>query len=291
MADHAGRIGARRRARLRHRPRHGKFRVVGRHRLPGLRAQPPGDRPHRGILPKAGGVVFQLLVQIARSQARKPGDRIAVAGSVQTMAGETGVGRPAVSAAHGHQSPGPAERRVGDGRAFATAGEQQAKQEGGDRAHTPATRARVAGSGNCPAFGGFLNRAGGGDAAVDIREGRRFLAVSLAGVTLAACAETPVRPRQLADADPQRGRNIAERLACAACHQIPGIAWPEGRVGGPLAGFSGRPLIAGRFPNQPDILVQWLRDAPSLAPGTGMPPQDLSPADARDVAAFLYTLE
>ena len=84
---------------------------------------------------------------------------------------------------------------------------------------------------------------------------------------------------------------MAERLACAACHQIPGIDWPKGRMGGSLAGFSERPLIAGRLPNQPDTLVRWLRNAPSLSPGAGMPPQNLSQAEARDVAAFLYTLE
>lgn len=122
---------------------------------------------------------------------------------------------------------------------------------------------------------------------IDVR--RRIAALSLA-VALAGCAETPVLPRQLAGADPERGRVLAERRACAACHQIPGIAWPEGRVGGPLAGFAARPLIAGRLPNRPDVLVQWLRDAPSLAADTGMPPQDLSRAEARDVAAFLYTL-
>ncbi|MCR5880661.1 cytochrome c family protein [Phenylobacterium sp. J367] len=115
--------------------------------------------------------------------------------------------------------------------------------------------------------------------------------MTLAALALAACAEKPVLPRQLAGADPERGRAIAERLACGACHDIPGIDWPKGRVGGPLAGFSSRPLIAGRFPNQPDTLVRWLCDAPSLAPGTAMPPQDLSPSEARDVAAFLYTLE
>ncbi|MCR5875325.1 c-type cytochrome [Phenylobacterium sp. J426] len=124
-----------------------------------------------------------------------------------------------------------------------------------------------------------------------IRERRRFVAMSLAAITLGACAETSVRPRQLAGADPARGRDAAERVVCAACHEIPGIAWPRGRMGGSLAGFGGRPLIAGRLPNQPDILVRWVRDAPSLIPGTGMPPQDLSPAEARDVAAFLYTLE
>ncbi len=61
-------------------------------------------------------------------------------------------------------------------------------------------------------------------------------------------------------------------------------------MGGSLEGFADRPLIAGRLPNQPDILVRWLLDPPSLAPDTAMPPSALSQAQARDLAAYLYTL-
>lgn len=118
-----------------------------------------------------------------------------------------------------------------------------------------------------------------------------IVAMSVAGLALGACMDKSGLPRALAGADPERGRRAAERLACGACHDIPGVAWPRGRMGGPLAGFASRPLIAGRFPNQPDVLVRWLVDAPSLAPGTGMPPQALTAAEARDVAAYLYTLE
>jgi cytochrome c1 len=114
--------------------------------------------------------------------------------------------------------------------------------------------------------------------------------VSIALLALAACADTSDAPRALAGADPDHGRRVAERLACAACHRIPGIAWPQGRVGGSLEGFADRPLIAGRFPNQPDVLARWLRDAPTLDPSTGRPPMPMTAAEARDVAAYLYTL-
>ena len=40
-----------------------------------------------------------------------------------------------------------------------------------------------------------------------------------------------------------------------------------------------------------DVLVRWLIDAPSLDPGTGMPPMPLTQAQARDVAAYLYELD
>lgn len=111
--------------------------------------------------------------------------------------------------------------------------------------------------------------------------------IGLAG--LAACAEKPAY-RTITGADPDRGLALIESRGCGACHQIPGVAWPRGRVGGALAGFADRALIAGRHPNQPDVVVRWLRDPPALSPDTAMPPSNLTETQARDVAAYLYTL-
>jgi len=108
---------------------------------------------------------------------------------------------------------------------------------------------------------------------------------------LCACADKSDAPRPIAGAEASRGLAVIERTGCAACHRVPGVDWPQGTVGGSLAGFADRSLIAGRFPNQPDVLVRWLRDAPSLSPETGMPPMPISDAEARDVAAYLYTLK
>lgn len=113
----------------------------------------------------------------------------------------------------------------------------------------------------------------------------------LALLTLTSCADKSGLPRVIAGADAARGRQVVAQLACAACHDIPGVAWPVGRMGGSLAGFADRPLIAGRFPNQPDVLVRWLTDAPALDPSTGMPPMPMTTAQARDVAAYLYALQ
>lgn len=49
-------------------------------------------------------------------------------------------------------------------------------------------------------------------------------------------------------------------------------------------------MIAGRLPNQPEVMATFVRDAPSLAPDTGMPSMPLTETEARDVAAYLYTL-
>ena len=108
---------------------------------------------------------------------------------------------------------------------------------------------------------------------------------------LGACADKTDPPRRIAGADPGQGLAVIERVGCATCHLVPGVAWPEGSVGGPLTGFAARPLIAGRLPNQPDVLVRWLRDPPSLSPATGMPAMPITESEARDIAAYLYTLD
>lgn len=115
--------------------------------------------------------------------------------------------------------------------------------------------------------------------------------MAVALVSLCACADKTDAPRVIEGADPARGLAVMERVGCATCHRIPGVAWPKGVIGGSLDRFAERPLIAGRLPNQPGTLVQWLRDAPSLSPETGMPPMPITDADARDVAAYLYTLQ
>lgn len=108
---------------------------------------------------------------------------------------------------------------------------------------------------------------------------------------LCACAQKSDLPRQIAGADPTRGLAQIERVGCAACHVVPGVRWPRGTAGGSLAGFGKSPLIAGRLPNQPEMLIAWLRDPPALVPGTAMPPSGLTDRQARDVAAYLYTLD
>lgn len=112
-----------------------------------------------------------------------------------------------------------------------------------------------------------------------------------AALLTAACGQGAVPARTLAGADPERGLAVIRREGCAACHLVPGVDWPHGRAGPSLEGFAARPLIAGRLPNRPDVLTAWLIDPPSLAPETAMPPSSITEAEARDVAAWLYTLD
>jgi cytochrome c1 len=61
-------------------------------------------------------------------------------------------------------------------------------------------------------------------------------------------------------------------------------------VGPPLTMFAHRAYIAGQLPNQPENLVRWIQDPQGVEPGTAMPDLGVTPAVARDMAAYLYTL-
>jgi cytochrome c1 len=88
----------------------------------------------------------------------------------------------------------------------------------------------------------------------------------------------------------RQGKKVIQAYGCGACHVIPGIHAANGMLGPPLDFFSRRTMIAGELPNTPDNLVRWIEDPPSVEAGTAMPKLGLSDDQARDVAAYLYTL-
>ena len=115
--------------------------------------------------------------------------------------------------------------------------------------------------------------------------------VLLALLLLGACDDAPPPPHlQVAGGDAARGRQAMTDLGCGACHRIPGVRNARAMVGPPLDDYAQRGYIAGMLPNRPGNLVAWLRDPPSIRPGTAMPDLGLSDAQARDMAAYLYTL-
>jgi cytochrome c len=89
----------------------------------------------------------------------------------------------------------------------------------------------------------------------------------------------------------RRGRHVIDSYRCGACHTIPGVPHANGVVGPPLMFFSRRTMIAGELPNSTENLVRWIRSPQSVEPGTAMPTLGLSDQEARDVAAYLYTLQ
>ena len=109
------------------------------------------------------------------------------------------------------------------------------------------------------------------------------------GGILAGCGpESAIPARWVRDGDAGRGRAAIERHGCGACHVIPGIRTARGIVGPSLADFARRPYIAGALLNDPLHLLGWLQNPPAVVPGTVMPRLEVTEADARDIAAYLY---
>jgi len=119
----------------------------------------------------------------------------------------------------------------------------------------------------------------------------RTLILLIAVVAITSCDRASGDDRfQITNADPGRGRTAMRRYGCGSCHTIPGVAGALGLVGPPLGGVSQRVFIAGVLPNQPDNMIRWLENPPGIDSKTAMPNMGVTVRDARDIAAYLYTL-
>lgn len=110
---------------------------------------------------------------------------------------------------------------------------------------------------------------------------------------LAACGDRP-QPAYVAapwSGDVENGRLLLRQFGCGGCHIIPGVSAARGRVGPPLAQLGRRAYIAGVLPNTPQQLSNWIVDPQAFQPGTAMPDMGVSPAHARDIVAYLLTLQ
>jgi cytochrome c2 len=115
------------------------------------------------------------------------------------------------------------------------------------------------------------------------------LGAALVGATvLGGC--TPSKAKQPVQGNAEAGVSTITRHACGSCHQIPGVQAANGLVGPPLGGVAARVYLAGHLLNTPDNMLLWLRNPQAVFPGNAMPDMGLSDKEARDVAAYLYTL-
>ena len=111
-------------------------------------------------------------------------------------------------------------------------------------------------------------------------------------ILLAGCNKVSRRDAAaVSGGDPGRGASHISRYGCGSCHTIPGIAGAHGLVGPPLSGIGARQYVAGSLPNEPLNLVHWVRDPHSVNEKTVMPNLGVTPEDATDIAAYLYSLK
>jgi cytochrome c2 len=96
---------------------------------------------------------------------------------------------------------------------------------------------------------------------------------------------------QMTGGDSEMGKLLMTRYGCTSCHEASGIMSARGVVGPSLSGIASRSLIAGKLTNTPDHMILWLRVPQRVSPGSGMPDLGVSERDAKDLAAYLYTLD
>ncbi|MEW6371018.1 MAG: c-type cytochrome [Pseudomonadota bacterium] len=119
---------------------------------------------------------------------------------------------------------------------------------------------------------------------------RRPCALLLCVLALAGCGKGEETAPRVSGGDPRQGQRLMAQYQCAACHEIPEVPGAHGNAGPPLASFGRRSYIAGGIPNLPDELIRWLDNPQAVKPGSPMPDVGVSPAEARHMAAYLYTL-
>jgi cytochrome c len=119
------------------------------------------------------------------------------------------------------------------------------------------------------------------------------LALVVAGGSLAACQREPrgLPPSQHVEGgNPRDGVVALQSYGCDACHIVPGIRTYEATVGPPLDYWGDRVYIAGRLVNNTGNLIRWIQTPQAVDPQNAMPDMAVRAQDARDMAAYLYTL-
>ena len=120
---------------------------------------------------------------------------------------------------------------------------------------------------------------------------KRLMMLASLILPLSACAPRAPRPPWAGfGGDPARGALVIVRGSCGDCHEIPGIQAAHGQVGPPLTHFGRRTVVAGMLPNTPENLTLWIRHPQAVVPGNAMPEAGLTDQQARDAAAYLYSL-
>jgi len=87
-----------------------------------------------------------------------------------------------------------------------------------------------------------------------------------------------------------RGQAAIGKYGCGACHTIPGIQGATATVGPPLTRAAVRQYLGGHLPNSPDNMIKWVQHPQLIDPRNVMPELGVTDQDAKDIAAYLFTL-
>lgn len=117
-----------------------------------------------------------------------------------------------------------------------------------------------------------------------------FVALVIA-IAIMAFYRTPVQSSVVVPGgDAGRGQVYLQAWGCGSCHTITGVAGADGKVGPNLNEVGLHSFVAGHLQNTPDNMIQWIMHPQQVSPGTGMPDTGVPDNVARDMAAYLYSL-
>ncbi len=117
-----------------------------------------------------------------------------------------------------------------------------------------------------------------------------FLVVAAAIFASVPHHEDVMAMQTVPNADPSKAVNAMRAYGCGTCHTIPGVPGAQGMVGPRLDRVATRSFLAGQLPNTPDNLILWIQHPQKVRQGSDMPELGVSDADARNIAAYLYSL-
>ena len=122
-------------------------------------------------------------------------------------------------------------------------------------------------------------------------------AIALFALGLSSCAEKfdYARGSMLTGGDPNAGREKIVLHDCHSCHIIPGIPVNRDARGPALRHWARQATIARKWPNNPENLEDFIEHPERMLHGNSlkheMTMSNVKPGDARDIAAYLFSIE
>jgi cytochrome c len=129
---------------------------------------------------------------------------------------------------------------------------------------------------------------------------KRVLVIAIAVLLvmgLNACSDTfdYAKGAQRTGGDPQAGREKIILHDCHSCHAIPGIPVNRDSRGPALTHWSRQRTIAKQWPNTPENLEDYIEHPDRMLHGKGIKSEitmpNVKPDDAKDIAAYLFSIE
>ena len=114
---------------------------------------------------------------------------------------------------------------------------------------------------------------------------------------LIACADSfdYAKGASMTGGDPNAGREKIILHDCHSCHLIPGVPVNRDSKGPALKHWSRQSTIAGKWPNTPESLEDSIQHPERMLHGKNlkneMTMSNVKPADSKDIAAYLFSIQ